>query len=160
MITGIHRVTQMDLPVVLVGAGLPQLPGLAGDAKSYAERLFDFPFIGELDEKDAQDAIRIPAERKGVQFTDAALRLIVRMASGYPYFLQEWGYHSWNAADRSPIDPARFVLLTTRSCGNSIRIFFSYASIDLLRQRRGIYVRWRNWGPAHIGLAISRPSSM
>lgn len=103
LITAIHRTTQQDLPVMLVGAGLPQLPGLAGDAKSYAERLFEFPEIGSLPEEDAQGAIRVPAEDHGVEITGEALAAIVHLAHGYPYFLQEWGYHIWNLASDSPV---------------------------------------------------------
>lgn len=104
LITAIHRTTQQDLPVVLVGAGLPQLPGLAGDAKSYAERLFEFPFIGSLELDDARAAIQVPAVERGVEFTDDAVTAIVALAHGYPYFLQEWGYHVWNAAETSPVE--------------------------------------------------------
>jgi len=96
LISAIHRTTQLSLPVVLVGAGLPQLPGLAGEAKSYAERLFDFPIIGSLSDTDAKGAISIPAQDRGADFTDDALELIVAESHGYPYFLQEWGYHVWN----------------------------------------------------------------
>ncbi len=103
VITAIHRTTQLSLPVVLVGAGLPQLPGLAGAAKSYAERLFEFPEIGSLDPQDARAALLIPAQAQGVDFTDAALDLIGAATGGYPYFLQEWGYHLWNAAASSPV---------------------------------------------------------
>ena len=103
LITATHRTTQLGLPVVLVGAGLPQLPGLAGEAKSYSERLFEFPFIGSLSASDASDALRLPAEEEGVQYEAKALRLIVEEARGYPYFIQEWGYHVWNVADTSPI---------------------------------------------------------
>jgi hypothetical protein len=104
LITAIHRTTQQDLPVVLVGAGLPQLPGLAGDAKSYAERLFEFPLIGSLEADDARAAIRVPAADRGVEFTDDAVDAIIGLAHGYPYFLQEWGYHVWNAAEGSPVE--------------------------------------------------------
>lgn len=104
LITAIHRTTQRDLPVVLVGAGLPQLPGLAGDAKSYAERLFEFPHIGSLDADDARAAILVPADEQGVHFTSAAVDAVIEKAHGYPYFLQEWGYHVWNAADGGTID--------------------------------------------------------
>ena len=103
LITAIHRTTQRDLPVILVGAGLPQLPGLAGEAKSYAERLFEFPFIGSLESGDARSAITIPARSQGVRLTKQAVQRIVDSAQGYPYFLQEWGYHVWNAAESSPI---------------------------------------------------------
>jgi hypothetical protein len=104
LITAIHRTTQQDLPVVLVGAGLPQLPGLAGDAKSYAERLFEFPLIGSLDDPDARAAIELPAAEQGVSFTPEAVDAVIGRARGYPYFLQEWGYHVWNAAEHAPID--------------------------------------------------------
>ena len=103
LITAIHRTVQLGLPVILVGAGLPQLPGLAGNAKSYAERLFDFPEIGSLDDEDATAVLRMPAKAQGVEFSDDALERLVEFTQGYPYFLQEWGYHVWNAAPRSPI---------------------------------------------------------
>ena len=103
LITAIHRTTQLDLPIVLVGAGLPQLPGLTGEAKSYAERLFDFPLIGSLGQTDASDAISIPAAELGVAFEPDAVELIVAESRGYPYFLQEWGFHVWNLSGSSPI---------------------------------------------------------
>lgn len=103
LITAIHRTTQLNLPVVLIGAGLPQLPGLAGDAKSYAERLFDFPLIGSLARDEAAQALTIPAAERGVAYDDEAVRLIVEEARGYPYFLQEWGYHVWNHAAQSRV---------------------------------------------------------
>jgi hypothetical protein len=103
LITAVHRTNQLNLPIVLVGAGLPQLPGLAGEAKSYAERLFEFPEIGPLAAQEARDALSIPGEAAGVAFEPAALDLIVPAAHGYPYFLQEWGYHVWNRAETSLI---------------------------------------------------------
>lgn len=106
LITAIHRTSQLNLPVVLVGAGLPQLPGLAGDAKSYAERLFDFPVMADLKPEDAREALSIPAAEKGVEFGEDALDLVLKEAGGYPYFLQEWGSHVWNQAAASPITAA------------------------------------------------------
>jgi hypothetical protein len=103
VITAIHRTVQMNLPVMLVGAGLPQLPGLAGDAKSYAERLFDYPDVGSLDPRNAAAALTQPAEAQGVAFEEDALSAILSYTQGYPYFLQEWGYHVWNEAPGSPI---------------------------------------------------------
>jgi hypothetical protein len=103
LISAIHRTVQLNLPVILVGAGLPQLPGLAGNAKSYAERLFDFPEIGSLETSDAKAALEVPVRAQGVQFDSPALDALLSYARGYPYFLQEWGYHVWNAAPRSPI---------------------------------------------------------
>lgn len=103
LITALHRAAQRRLPVVLVGAGLPQLRGLMGRAKSYAERLFDFPEIGPLPPDAAKIAIAKPAEKQGIDVTPDALNLIVKETHGYPYFLQEWGKHSWDVAEKSPI---------------------------------------------------------
>jgi hypothetical protein len=103
VIVSIHRVNQKSLPVMFFGAGLPQIAALSGDAKSYAERLFKYPAVGPLGEEAARDAIRQPIEKEGESITDEALDLIVGKTHGYPYFLQEWGYQTWDAADHSPI---------------------------------------------------------
>lgn len=104
LITALHRAAQRQLPVVLVGAGLPQLRGQMGRAKSYAERLFDFPEVGPLAKPDAELAIAKPVRDEGVEITQGALDLIVKQTEGYAYFLQEWGKHSWEVADSSPIN--------------------------------------------------------
>lgn len=106
LITALHRAAQRRLPIVLLGAGLPQLRGQMGLAKSYAERLFDFPEIGPLDEADARIAIAKPVLDEGVAINEDALRSIVRKTQGYPYFLQEWGKHAWDTATKSPITAA------------------------------------------------------
>ena len=98
-----HEVQQLQLPLVLIAAGLPILPGLAGESKSYAERLFSFPEIGPLSAPDARKALDEPARKSGVVFARAALNEIFRLTQGYPYFIQEWGYQSWNTATGSPI---------------------------------------------------------
>jgi len=103
LITGLHRTAQRGLPVVLVGAGLPQLRGRMGKAKSYAERLFDFPEVGPLAASAARIAISRPIEAQGVGIAEDALERIVCETRGYPYFLQEWGKHAWDAAAASPI---------------------------------------------------------
>lgn len=103
LIMAMHKVQQQQLPVVLLGAGLPILPGLAGESKSYAERLFNFPDVGVLSENDATKALREPAQAAGVKFDEDALKEVYRLTQGYPYFLQEWGYQSWNTATQSPI---------------------------------------------------------
>ena len=103
LISALHRCAQRKLPVVLVGAGLPQLRGLTGKAKSYAERLFEFTEIGPLPEPDARRAIVKPAAAHGVAFDEAALARIVSETRGYPYFLQEWGKRAWDTARASPI---------------------------------------------------------
>ena len=103
LITALHRTAQRSLPVVLVGAGLPQLPGRMGRAKSYAERLFDFPQIGPLSEDSASLAIAKPATAQGIDISRGALQQIIKRTHGYPYFLQEWGKHAWDVATASPI---------------------------------------------------------
>lgn len=103
LITALHRCNQRRLPVGLVGAGLPQLPGRMGRARSYAERLFDFPVVGPLDATAAGQAIEKPARAQNVQITESAIADIVARTQGYPYFLQEWAKHAWDHAAQSPI---------------------------------------------------------
>ena len=103
LIVAIHRVTQKSLPILFFGAGLPQLAALAGEAKSYAERLFDYPPVGPLTDEAARLAIREPIRDEGADIAQDALDEIVRKTERYPYFLQEWGYQAWNAAPGSPI---------------------------------------------------------
>ncbi len=103
LIMSIHKVNQKGLPLVLIGAGLPQLVGQMGKSKSYAERLFDFPTIGPLSAEDAMTAIVEPVTKEGERIAKAAATAIMTETKGYPYFLQVWGYQSWNAAPRSPI---------------------------------------------------------
>ncbi|HAB98339.1 MAG TPA: AAA family ATPase [Parachlamydiales bacterium] len=102
-IVAMHKVQQQKLPLVLFAAGLPLLPSLAGEAKSYSERLFNFPDIGALSFVDAGKALQEPAKEMGVIFHLSALEEIYRLTKGYPYFLQEWGYQAWNLAPSSPI---------------------------------------------------------
>ena len=103
LITALHRASQRTLPATLLGAGLPPLLAQMGEAKSYAERLFQFVPVGALDRPAAEDAIRVPVEREGESITDEAVAAIMRSTQGYPYFLQEWGKHSWEVAPESPI---------------------------------------------------------
>ena len=103
LVSALHRCSQEQLPVTVVGAGLPQLRGRLGQAKSYAERLFDFPELGPLNATDAAEAIVRPAESEGVQIAEEAVALILEKTQGYPYFLQEWGKHTWDTAAQSPI---------------------------------------------------------
>jgi len=103
LIMAMHKLQQLQLPLVLLGAGLPILPGLAGEAKSYAERLFNFPDVGALSRLESAEALRTPAELDEVNFNEDALEEIYSRTKGYPYFLQEWGYQTWNLAVASPI---------------------------------------------------------
>ncbi len=104
LIVSIHRMNQKQLPVIFFGAGFPQIAALAGDAKSYAERLFDYPPVGPLDDAAAFAAVRQPIEDEGETISNEALEEIVLRTEGYPYFIQEWGYQAWNVANNSPID--------------------------------------------------------
>ena len=103
LITAMHRTEQRQLPIVLVGAGLPQLRGRMGNAKSYAERLFDFPIIGPLSADAARLALEKPLADEGVHITTDALNQILQVTQGYAYYLQQWGSHTWRAAAASPI---------------------------------------------------------
>ena len=103
LISALHRCAQGKLPITLIGAGLPQLRGRMGKAKSYAERLFEFPNVGALDETAAAEAIIKPAQEEQVEFDADAIAEITKQTQGYPYFLQEWGKHAWDFADESPI---------------------------------------------------------
>jgi len=103
LIMAMHKISQRQLPLLLFGAGLPQLAKLAGDARSYAERLFDYPPIGPLSPAGARQALASPAEREGVKYAPDALDYVIEQTEGYPFFLQVWGAHCWEAATKSPI---------------------------------------------------------
>jgi hypothetical protein len=104
LIGALHKCARRALPITLVGAGLPQIPRLAGEAKSYSERLFQFPRIGELDPaSDARAALVLPAQKLGVEYEPSAIDFIVDYTQGYPYFLQEYGKIVWDESSKSPI---------------------------------------------------------
>lgn len=103
LIMAIHRLNQEALPFILIGAGLPQVRALAGESKSYAERLFIYPEIGALSEDEASKAILDPAKAEGVEVEDGAIDEILRITQRYPYFLQQWAYDAWNEADNDVI---------------------------------------------------------
>jgi hypothetical protein len=139
LIMAIHRIAQKKLPLALVGAGLPQLVGLMGRSKSYAERLFDFPRIGPLEEPDAIAALRGPAKEQNVEITDDALKAILFQTQGYPYFLQEWGYQAWNLAEKSPID-AQVIQLATKESIQRLDESFFRIRFDRLTPREKEYL--------------------
>lgn len=100
----LHRCTQRQLPLAIVGAGLPQLVGQASYPKtSYAERLFEYPLIGPLTKEAIKYAIVKPALSLGVEYDENALEEICKQTLGYPYFVQEWAKHCWLHAEKSPI---------------------------------------------------------
>jgi hypothetical protein len=110
LIAALHKTVQRQLPITLVGAGLPQLPRLAGEAKSYSERLFRFPVIGRLSDDQARVALTEPARLLGVDFEADAVEAVVKFTEGYPYFLQEYGNTLWNQVDEPPVTAADVLL--------------------------------------------------
>ena len=140
LIMAMHQISQRQLPVVLVGAGLPQLVALAGRSKSYAERLFQFPEVGALQPIDAAEAVQEPVQEQGVSFTEAALQEIIVRTKGYPYFLQEWGYQSWNLATQSPIG-IDVIHNATRESIRRLDANFFRVRFDRLTPREKDYLR-------------------
>ena len=140
LIAALHRCAQANLPVTMVGAGLPQLRGLAGNAKSYAERLFDFPVIGPLSPAEAQIAILKPAREEGVDFAPEAVEAIVEQTQGYPYFLQEWGKHTWDIAQQTPIQRADVHQASVEAIAALDESFFR-VRFDRLTPKEKLYLR-------------------
>ncbi|MEZ4704485.1 MAG: ATP-binding protein [Bdellovibrionota bacterium] len=140
LILALHKCTQQQLPLTLVGAGLPQLVGQAGKAKSYAERLFEYPHIGALPSEEAKKALVNPAKNNNVDFDEEALNEILRQTEGYPYFLQEWGKHSWNVAKQSPITKAD-VTSATELAVSELDMSFFRVRFDRLTPSEKRYLR-------------------
>lgn len=140
LIMAVHKVSQLGLPIAVIGAGLPQLVGNAGRSKSYAERLFDYPNIGPLKHDDAIKALQEPARQEDAEFTDEALDEILTVTQGYPYFLQEWGYQCWNLALQSPIDLDTAKAATKQSIERLDANFFR-VRFDRLTPREKTYLR-------------------
>jgi hypothetical protein len=140
LIMAVYRISQRQLPLILVGAGLPQLLGLAGRSKSYAERLFDYPKVGPLNREDAILAIQEPVKEQGVHFTDEALDEIISKTEGYPYFLQEWGYNSWNLATNTEISLS-VVLEATKASLQRLDESFFRVRFDRLISSEKRYLR-------------------
>jgi len=140
LIMALHRINQDRLPILMFGAGLPQVLALAGKSKSYAERLFDFPRVGSLSDADAADAIRKPIEAEGEKITATALTALIAQTQGYPFYLQEWGYQAWQVARESPIDVADIEAATAVSIRRLDESFFR-VRFDRLTPREKDYVR-------------------
>ncbi|MFN0062995.1 MAG: AAA family ATPase [Myxococcaceae bacterium] len=140
LISALHRCAQQKLPLCLVGAGLPQLRGRAGNAKSYAERLFDYPEIGPLPEAAAKQALVKPAAAQGVEFEPRAVDRIIKNTRGYPYFLQEWGKHAWDVADASPITE-KDVSLASKTAVAALDESFFRVRFDRLTPMQKRYLR-------------------
>lgn len=140
LIVAMHRISQKGLPIVLFGAGLPQVAALAGEAKSYAERLFDYPEVGPLKAEAAKMAVREPVRAEDAEVEAEALDHIVEITKGYPYFLQEWGKHTWNAAPSSPITKAD-VQAASRAATEALDKNFFRVRFDRLTPREQDYLR-------------------
>lgn len=140
LITAMHRIEQQQLPVILVGAGLPQLRGQMGDAKSYAERLFNFPEIGALPAPAAARAIRVPLQKEGIDIDEVALARLVEVTRGYAYFLQQWGFHTWEQAVHSPIG-TEAVERASRSAVAALDESFFRVRLDRLTPKEKRYLR-------------------
>ncbi len=140
LITAMHRMEQRRLPIVLVGAGLPQLRGQMGNAKSYAERLFDFPEIGPLPPEAARLAIERPLAKEGVSIDADALEQVLQVTKGYAYFLQQWGSHIWRAASQSPISKADVDTASVTAIAALDESFFR-VRFDRLTPREKKYLR-------------------
>ena len=140
LLVAFHAINQGGLPIVLFGAGLPQVAGLAGDAKSYAERLLDYPLIGPLEDDAARAAISQPIRDEGEDIRDEALTKVLEATGGYPYFLQEWGKHTWRVADESPIDEADVERATAEATEALDQSFFR-VRFDRLTPREQDYLR-------------------
>lgn len=140
LIMALHAASQAQLPITMVGAGLPQLLGQMGDAKSYAERLFEFVLVDKLDRQSAEAAVVVPAEREGVSYQAEAFEEILSKTAGYPYFLQEWGKHAWDAAEASPITGSDAEEATARALAELDASFFA-VRLDRLTGAEKNYVR-------------------
>ena len=140
LIVSIHRIGQRGLPFIVFGAGLPQLAALAGEAKSYAERLFDYPPVGPLESEAAERAIREPIREENADIEERALGDIVRKTEGYPYFLQEWGSQTWNTAPQSPITAAD-VRHASKQVLAALDTGFFRVRLDRLTPRERDYMR-------------------
>ena len=140
LIIALHRISQRRLPVTMLGAGLPQVRGRMGRAKSYAERLFDFSEIGPLSREDAMLALDKPAREEGVEIEPKALEEIVSKTRCYPYFLQEWGKHVWDVTERSPITLSDVEIATRQVVADLDQSFF-LVRFDRLSPKEKKYLR-------------------
>ena len=140
LIIALHKIFQEQLPLLFFGAGLPQLAKLAGETRSYAERLFDFPVIDKLDHQSAKQALEIPAKEESVKFEKQAIDEILKQTECYPFFLQVWGSCSWDVAEKSPITLFD-VKRATNDAVNALDTGFFKVRYDRLTSRQQEYVR-------------------
>jgi hypothetical protein len=139
LIMAVHKINQRGLPLILVGAGLPQVVGLSGKSKSYAERLFDYPNVGQLSDLDARKALQSPVRNNNVDFNEDAIIEVLKETQGYPYFLQQWGHEAWNIALGSPITLENIKAATALAIRNLDQSFFR-VRFDRLTPRERQYL--------------------
>jgi hypothetical protein len=148
LIMALHRVSQRRLPLALIAAGLPQVRGLAGRSKSYAERLFEYPEIGPLQPSEATEALQIPVRNQGAEFSPEALAEVIEVTQGYPYFLQQWGYEAWNTSAGPTIEIADIHRATKLAIRRLDQSFFR-VRFDRLTPKEKDYLRTlAGMGPA------------
>jgi hypothetical protein len=140
LIMAAHKLSQRNLPVVIIGAGLPQVVALAGRSKSYAERLFDYPEVGPLARYDAHNALQVPVRFQNAKFTEEALDKIFEVTQGYPYFLQQWGHEAWNLSESTTIGIEVVVEATKQAIAKLDQSFFR-VRFDRLTPREKEYMR-------------------
>jgi len=140
LIMALHRISQRGLPLIFFGAGLPQLAKLAGDTKSYAERLFDYLEIDRLDAASARAALIEPARRESVSYQEEALEVILEATGRYPFFLQMWGSYAWQVAPASPITAEHARIATGRAVADLDRGLFK-VRLERLTERQQAYAR-------------------
>ena len=140
LIMALHKISQRQLPLLFFGAGLPQLAKLAGEAKSYAERLFNYPEIDRLDNTSAKAALVEPARQESVAYDNAALDIILDETDGYPFFLQVWGSYAWEVAPLSPIT-SEHAKQATRLAIKALDSGFFKIRFERLTDRQQEYIR-------------------
>ena len=149
LIMAIHKLQQKQLPFVLLGAGSPILPRLAGDSKSYAERLFNFPQIGALNPLDAAKALQQPAELTNVAFSTEALDEVYRLTEGYPYSFRSGDINAGTLQPQIPSTSKWYESRPQSYCLVSIRIFSAFDSIASSQVRKRCSGSWRNSVQGH-----------
>ena len=159
LIMSMHQVAQQNLPVILVGAGLPQILGLAGESKSYAERLFRYPKVGELTEEEGRSAILKPVLQEDARIDDDAISEILRISERYPYFIQQWAHvrGTWRPAIESFATTSHGPPTSTSRRWTTIS--FGFGSTGARRPSAATCARWQSSAPARTGPGTLRAGS-
>lgn len=140
ILAGVHRCGQDGLPLWCLLAGLPNLVGAVARAATYAERLFTVADLGPLAPDQVVEAVVVPAEELGAAWSGPATDEIVDRSDGYPFFVQVWAYHTWNAAQDEPISAAD-VDRAAPAAGASLDTSFFAARVARIPESEVTYVR-------------------